>query len=113
MTAMIHSSIEKSNIPYRNAIAFVNTSLHFINCVSFYRNTETLIHLLKGSLGTGILAMPQAIYHAGYIIGSIGTVAIGLLCVYNMQMLLQAHYELCKRKRVSKLLQFIQISKNK
>ncbi|XP_055311580.1 proton-coupled amino acid transporter-like protein CG1139 isoform X2 [Sitodiplosis mosellana] len=63
-------------------------------------NTETIIHLLKSSLGTGILAMPQAIYHAGWLLGSIGTVAIGLIAVYSMQILLSSHYELCKRRKV-------------
>lgn len=61
---------------------------------------DTLIHLLKASLGTGILSMPQAIYHAGYVLGSIGTVVIGLIAVYCMQILLESHYELCKRRKV-------------
>ncbi|XP_031629972.1 proton-coupled amino acid transporter-like protein CG1139 [Contarinia nasturtii] len=63
-------------------------------------DTETLIHLLKSSLGTGILAMPQAISHAGWLLGSIGTVVIGLICVYSMQILLKSHYELCKRRKM-------------
>lgn len=44
--------------------------------------------------------MPQAIYHAGYLLGTIGTIVIGLIAVYCMQMLLASHYELCKRKKV-------------
>lgn len=44
--------------------------------------------------------MPQAIFHAGYVIGSIGTILIGLIAVYCMQMLLESHYELCKRRKV-------------
>ncbi|XP_055689577.1 proton-coupled amino acid transporter-like protein CG1139 [Lutzomyia longipalpis] len=66
-------------------------------------NNETLIHLLKGSLGTGILAMPMAFYHAGYIVGSIGTIAIGLLCTYCIHMLIKVEYEMCKRKKVPSL----------
>lgn len=61
---------------------------------------ETLIHLLKGSLGTGILAMPMAFYHAGYLIGSIGTLLIGILCTYCIHQLIKAEYELCSRKKV-------------
>lgn len=63
-------------------------------------NIETLIHLLKSSLGTGILAMPKAYYHAGYIVGSIGTILIGSIAVYCIQLLLHIHYELCKRNKV-------------
>lgn len=44
--------------------------------------------------------MPQAIYHAGYVLGTFGVVVIGLIAVYCMQMLLASHYELCKRKKV-------------
>lgn len=63
-------------------------------------NAETALHLLKGSLGTGILAMPKAFHNAGYIIGTISTIIIGLLCIYCMRILVRSEYELCKRKRV-------------
>lgn len=63
-------------------------------------NAETMLHLLKGSLGTGILAMPKAFYNAGYVVGLIATFVIGLFCVYCMQILVRSEYELCKRKRV-------------
>lgn len=64
-------------------------------------NFETLVHLLKGSLGTGILAMPQAFYNAGYISGFVNTILIGILCTYCLHVLVQAQYVLCKRHRVS------------
>lgn len=63
-------------------------------------NFETLVHLLKGSLGTGILAMPQAFYNAGYISGFVNTILIGILCTYCLHVLVQAQYVLCKRHRV-------------
>ncbi|XP_050086530.1 proton-coupled amino acid transporter-like protein CG1139 [Anopheles aquasalis] len=66
-------------------------------------SNETLIHLLKGSLGTGILAMPNAFHHAGWTVGVIGTVLIGLLCTYCIHLLVKVEYELCKRKRVPSL----------
>jgi len=66
----------------------------------FFSNSETMLHLLKGSLGTGILAMPKAFYNAGYIVGVIATIIIGLLCIYCMRILVRSEYELCKRKRV-------------
>ncbi|KAJ8970842.1 hypothetical protein NQ317_019114 [Molorchus minor] len=38
-----------------------------------------LIHLLKSSLGTGILAIPRAFKNAGLVTGIIGTIFIGFL----------------------------------
>ncbi|XP_055598119.1 proton-coupled amino acid transporter-like protein CG1139 [Uranotaenia lowii] len=66
-------------------------------------NNETLIHLLKGSLGTGILAMPNAFHHAGWLVGSVGTFLIGILCTYCIHLLIKAEYELCRRKKVPSL----------
>lgn len=64
---------------------------------------ETLLHLLKGSLGTGILAMPKAFYHAGYGVGIVATIIIGVFCTYCMRILVSSEYELCKRKKVASL----------
>lgn len=66
-------------------------------------SNETLIHLLKGSLGTGILAMPNAFHHAGWLVGGIGTLLIGILCTYCIHLLIKAEFELCRRKRVPSL----------
>ncbi|KAG7209495.1 hypothetical protein KM043_015580 [Ampulex compressa] len=63
-------------------------------------NAETLIHLLKGSLGTGILAMPNAFCNSGLVTGVIATVVIGALCTYCLHVLVKAQYKLCKRLRV-------------
>ncbi|XP_047543601.1 proton-coupled amino acid transporter-like protein CG1139 [Vanessa atalanta] len=63
-------------------------------------NTETLLHLLKGSLGTGILAMPHAFAKSGYVVGTIGTLVIGVLCTYCIHVLLDSCYVLCKRRKV-------------
>lgn len=63
-------------------------------------NGETLIHMLKGSLGTGILAMPNAFYNSGLLIGTVGTLLIGVLCTYCLHVLVRSQYLLCKRLRV-------------
>lgn len=51
---------------------------------------ETLIHILKGSLGTGILAMPDAFKNAGLLVGTIGTYLIAMLCTYCLLMLVSS-----------------------
>ncbi|CAH1119692.1 unnamed protein product [Phaedon cochleariae] len=63
-------------------------------------NAETMLHLLKGSLGTGILAMPLAFYHSGYLLGVLGTAFIGFLCTYSVHLLLDCEYVMCKRRKV-------------
>ncbi|CAO1298999.1 unnamed protein product [Diamesa serratosioi] len=64
---------------------------------------DTLFHLLKGSLGTGILAMPMAFVNSGYLVGCIGTIVIGFLCTYCIHQLIKAEYELCKRNKIASL----------
>ncbi|XP_012267261.2 proton-coupled amino acid transporter-like protein CG1139 [Athalia rosae] len=66
-------------------------------------NGETLLHLLKGSLGTGILAMPKAFENAGWAVGLIGTLFIGILCTYCIHLLVQSVYEMCRRKKIPSL----------
>ncbi|KAF6201671.1 hypothetical protein GE061_004065 [Apolygus lucorum] len=61
---------------------------------------ETLIHLLKGSLGTGILAMPQAFFNAGLFVGAVCTIIIGIICTYCLHVLVRSQYILCKRLKV-------------
>ncbi|KAF5272698.1 hypothetical protein FQA39_LY07725 [Lamprigera yunnana] len=63
-------------------------------------NVETLIHMLKGSFGTGILAMPEAFKYAGLLNGFIFTILIGALCTYGLHLLVKAQYVMCKRLRV-------------
>ncbi|CAC5408908.1 SLC36A [Mytilus coruscus] len=60
-------------------------------------NCSSLMHLLKGNIGTGILAMPSAIKNAGLWVGTIGILAIGGIAIYCMHMLLNCCNILCKR----------------
>ncbi|KAK3932263.1 Proton-coupled amino acid transporter-like protein [Frankliniella fusca] len=63
-------------------------------------NFETWVHMLKGSLGTGVLAMPHAFNNAGLIVGLIGTVIIGSVCTYCLHVLIRCQYILCQRARL-------------
>ncbi|KAK9885665.1 hypothetical protein WA026_012428 [Henosepilachna vigintioctopunctata] len=60
-------------------------------------NCETLIHLLKGNIGTGILAMPDAFRNAGWIIGLIGTLLMGAICTHCMHIMVGVSRELGKQ----------------
>lgn len=55
-----------------------------------------LIHLLKSSLGTGILAMPNAFNNAGLVFGSIMTVLVGLICTHCVWILVATSHKIAK-----------------
>lgn len=63
-------------------------------------NVDTLIHLLKGNIGTGILAMPDAFKNAGLYVGLIGTMIMGVICTHCMHLLVGCSHELCRRLQV-------------
>ncbi|KAH8298198.1 hypothetical protein KR018_010617, partial [Drosophila ironensis] len=60
-------------------------------------NFDTLVHLLKGNIGTGILAMPDAFKNAGLYVGLVGTLIMGAICTHCMHMLVNCSHELCRR----------------
>ncbi|XP_047530703.1 proton-coupled amino acid transporter-like protein pathetic isoform X2 [Vanessa atalanta] len=62
-------------------------------------NFDTLIHLLKGNIGTGILAMPDAFKNAGLFIGVVGTLFMGVICTHCMHILVACSRELCIRNQ--------------
>ena len=64
---------------------------------------DTLIHLLKGSLGSGILAMPLAFSNAGLAFGLVATFLIGAICTYCVHILVKSAHTLCIRRRVPSL----------
>ena len=43
-------------------------------------NTDVLIHMIKGNMGTGILAIPFAIKNSGIIAGNIGMLLCRVIC---------------------------------
>lgn len=74
----------KSNLYKRNRFVY-----RFVTICEFFRDMETFIHLLKGSLGSGILAMPLAFMNAGLIFGLVATALIGFVCTYCVHILVR------------------------
>lgn len=64
---------------------------------------DTVLHLLKAAIGTGILAIPNAYKDAGYTVGAVGVFLVAFLYAISVHMLVSAEYELCKRKRIPNL----------
>ncbi|PZC75917.1 hypothetical protein B5X24_HaOG205310 [Helicoverpa armigera] len=60
---------------------------------------ETMMHMLKGCLGAGLLAMPNAVARMGIVLGALGIIFIGAFATYCIQILVLAQYQLCKRHR--------------
>jgi hypothetical protein len=45
---------------------------------------------MKGNVRTGILAMPDAFKNAGLVVGTIGTLLMGIICTHCMHMLVRS-----------------------
>ena len=67
------------------------------------RDFGALANLLKSSLGTGILAMPNAIKNGGVLFGGIGTIIIGLVCAHCVHILVRSSQVLCKKTKTPQM----------
>ncbi|XP_063224883.1 proton-coupled amino acid transporter-like protein CG1139 [Bacillus rossius redtenbacheri] len=62
-----------------------------------------LAHLLKCSVGTGVLAMPFAFLHGGTVFGPVVVVALGLVCAHCMHILVKSSQKLCRQQKIPSL----------
>ncbi|XP_077965626.1 proton-coupled amino acid transporter 1-like isoform X2 [Styela clava] len=61
------------------------------------------MHLIKGSIGPGLLMLPWGVRHAGIIAGPIYMVLIALINMHCMQILVKSSRYLCKKLNLSAL----------
>lgn len=50
-----------------------------------------LLHILKSSLGAGIMAMPKAFSNAGVLFGTVMTIIVAALCTHCVWILVRYH----------------------
>ncbi|XP_058829715.1 proton-coupled amino acid transporter-like protein CG1139 [Topomyia yanbarensis] len=63
----------------------------------------TLIHLIKSSLGTGILAMPLAFKNGGLVFGILGTALVAAIYAHCVHLLVSTSQKSCKRNKIPSL----------
>ena len=71
---------------------------HVVFTSHLYRNAETIIHLLKGNIGIGVLTMPIAISNAGLVGGVLGMVFVAIITIHCMHTLVIAAQKLMAKK---------------
>lgn len=62
-------------------------------------DNETLTHLLKASLGTGILSMPIAFMYSGIILGIFATIITSVICTHCSYVLVKCAHKLYYKTR--------------
>ncbi|XP_063236224.1 proton-coupled amino acid transporter-like protein CG1139 isoform X2 [Bacillus rossius redtenbacheri] len=58
---------------------------------------ESLIHLLKGNIGSGLFAMGDGFHNAGLVVGPVMTLVLGFVCVHSQHLLINSAWELKAR----------------
>ncbi|XP_047731547.1 proton-coupled amino acid transporter 3 isoform X4 [Prionailurus viverrinus] len=93
-----HSSLDdgsKSLLERNSNVTAEN--IHPAEEASGLSRMQTLIHLLKCNIGTGLLGLPLAMKNAGLLVGPISLLGIGVLTVHCMVILLNCAHHLSQR----------------
>ncbi|KAK0180804.1 hypothetical protein PV327_003149 [Microctonus hyperodae] len=73
------------------------------DCATATSDGQTLTHLLKASLGTGILSMPLAFYKAGLVFGIFATIFVSLVCTHCSYILVKCAHILYHKSRKTEM----------
>ena len=65
--------------------------------IYFHRVLQTIIHMVKGNIGAGILALPRAVSLAGLWVGSIGIAFLSFFCITCMHLLVDCAHRLATK----------------
>lgn len=57
---------------------------------------DALLHVVKSSLGSGILAISDGFKNAGTVVGIVGTVFIGMLCTHCTYVMVKCSQDMCR-----------------
>ncbi|KAJ7327346.1 hypothetical protein OS493_027035 [Desmophyllum pertusum] len=60
-------------------------------------NLQTLMHLWRGNVGTGMLGLPEAMMHAGIVMGPLALLVVAAVTIHCMHLLVRCSNILCQR----------------
>ncbi|KAM3968648.1 proton-coupled amino acid transporter-like protein acs [Aphomia sociella] len=63
---------------------------------------DTILHIFRGNIGSGLLAMGDAFRNGGIVFASITTVVLGIICVHSQHLLLNCSEEVHRQTKRDK-----------